>query len=86
MPRDFVFVLDTSGSMAGVKMDQARKALKFCLSRLASQDRFAVINFATSVNRANNNGVPAVLESPSTKFAKSVAKLAFGVNGRASTH
>jgi Ca-activated chloride channel family protein len=48
--RDMVFVLDTSGSMAGAKMDQARKALKYCLDRLPDGDRFAVLNFATTVN------------------------------------
>ena len=35
-----------------------------------------------SINRANNNGVPVVIESPSTKVAKSVTKLAISVNGR----
>jgi pilus assembly protein CpaE len=35
-----------------------------------------------SVNRANNNGVPVVTESPSTSVAKSVTKLAISVNGR----
>ncbi len=35
-----------------------------------------------SVNRANNNGVPVVTESPSTRVAKSVTKLAISVNGR----
>jgi pilus assembly protein CpaE len=35
-----------------------------------------------SVNRANNNGVPVVIESPSAKVAKSLSKLADGVNGR----
>jgi pilus assembly protein CpaE len=34
-----------------------------------------------SVNRANNSGVPVVLESPSAKVAKSVVKLAISVNG-----
>ena len=34
MPRDMVLVLDTSGSMHGVKMEQARKALKYCLENL----------------------------------------------------
>jgi pilus assembly protein CpaE len=34
------------------------------------------------INRANNHGVPAVLESPSAKFSKSVAQLTAGVNGR----
>jgi Ca-activated chloride channel family protein len=51
IPRDMVMVLDTSGSMRGPKMDQARRALKYCLSNLNSNDRFAVMNFATTVNR-----------------------------------
>jgi Ca-activated chloride channel family protein len=46
-----VMVLDTSGSMQGVKMEQARKALKYCLDSLKPQDRFAVMNFATTVNK-----------------------------------
>jgi Ca-activated chloride channel family protein len=50
VPRDMVFVLDTSGSMQGVKMEQARKALKFCLASLGPKDRFEVMNFATTVN------------------------------------
>lgn len=51
VPRDMVFVLDTSGSMRGPKMDQARQALKYCLKNLNSRDRFALLNFATTVNR-----------------------------------
>ncbi len=35
-----------------------------------------------TVNRANNNGVPVVLESPSAKVAKSLMSMAAGVNGR----
>ncbi len=35
-----------------------------------------------TVNRANNSGVPVVLESPSAKIAKSVVKLAISVNGQ----
>jgi pilus assembly protein CpaE len=35
-----------------------------------------------AVNRANNNGVPVVTESPSTRVSKSVTKLAISVNGR----
>ncbi len=34
-----------------------------------------------TVNRANNQGVAAVLEYPTSRFAKSVSKLAFSVNG-----
>jgi Ca-activated chloride channel family protein len=51
IPRDMVFVLDTSGSMQGPKMDQARRALKFCLNNLTPRDRFGLMNFATTVNR-----------------------------------
>jgi Ca-activated chloride channel family protein len=51
VPRDMVFVLDTSGSMRGKRMTQARSALKYCLKNLAAQDRFNIINFATTVNK-----------------------------------
>jgi Ca-activated chloride channel family protein len=49
IPRDLVLVLDTSGSMDSVKMDQARKALKHCLGNLNAGDRFAIISFSTNV-------------------------------------
>ena len=58
IPRDLVLVLDTSGSMVGVKMDQARKALKRCLDTLNPQDRFAVLNFSTTVSKYRDNLVP----------------------------
>ena len=51
VPRDLVLVLDTSGSMQGKKIEQARKALKFCLNNLRPKDRFGLIHFATTVNR-----------------------------------
>jgi pilus assembly protein CpaE len=35
-----------------------------------------------TVNRANNNGVPVVLEAPSAKVSRSLAQLAISVNGR----
>lgn len=41
------FVLDTSGSMSGVKMDQARKALRFFLNSLRPNDYFNVVPFST---------------------------------------
>src|SRR5262249_11737607 len=52
IPRDMVLVLDTSGSMReDDKIGQAKKALKYCLDGLTDQDRFAMLNFATTVNR-----------------------------------
>jgi uncharacterized protein (DUF58 family) len=53
IPRDMVMVLDTSGSMRGPKMDQARRALKYCLSNLNPGDRFGVMNFAMPPQRAS---------------------------------
>jgi Ca-activated chloride channel family protein len=45
--RDICFVIDTSGSMAGPKLDQAKKALLFCLANLNEGDRFEIIRFST---------------------------------------
>ncbi len=45
--KDVCFILDTSGSMAGAKMEQAKKALSFCLNNLEESDRFEVIRFST---------------------------------------
>jgi Ca-activated chloride channel homolog len=59
IPQDMVMVLDTSGSMRGPKMDQARKALQYCLSNLNPQDRFGLINFATVVNKYRDTLVDA---------------------------
>lgn len=47
MPKDVIFVVDTSGSMAGAKMEQARGALRYCLRSLGAQDRFALVPFST---------------------------------------
>ncbi|MEO8351173.1 MAG: VIT domain-containing protein [Chthoniobacteraceae bacterium] len=46
-PKDVVFVVDTSGSMAGKKLAQAKKALNFCVENLNDTDRFEVLRFST---------------------------------------
>jgi len=47
MSKDVVFVMDTSGSMSGKKIEQARGALKFCIDTLNEGDRFDVVRFST---------------------------------------
>jgi Ca-activated chloride channel family protein len=47
VPKDICFVMDTSGSMSGKKIEQAREALRFCLDHLNAEDRFNVIPFST---------------------------------------
>ena len=43
--KDFIFVLDHSGSMAGRKVEQAKAALRFCVQNLNDGDRFNLILF-----------------------------------------
>ncbi|MDQ2045596.1 marine proteobacterial sortase target protein [Pseudoalteromonas sp. 20-92] len=45
LPREMVFVIDTSGSMHGQSMEQAKKALFYALSLLDSDDSFNIIGF-----------------------------------------
>jgi Ca-activated chloride channel family protein len=47
--KDVAFVLDTSGSMAGKKLEQAKKALQFCVENLNDGDHFEIIRFSTEV-------------------------------------
>ncbi len=62
VPRDVLLVLDTSGSMKGAKMEQARKALHYFLNHLNKQDRFALMNFSTTVNKYQNELLEANAE------------------------
>ncbi len=50
IPRDIVLVLDTSGSMEGDKLAQAKEAARYILTHLNPEDRFNVIAFSTGVN------------------------------------
>jgi Ca-activated chloride channel family protein len=50
MPRELIFVIDTSGSMGGTSIEQARSALLAGLGRLTAADRFNVIEFNSEVS------------------------------------
>lgn len=56
MPRDLTFVIDTSGSMAGPSIEQAKAAVAAALTRLTTQDRFNIIQF--------NNRVRSLFRTP----------------------
>jgi Ca-activated chloride channel family protein len=49
--KDLVFVLDTSGSMAGEKIQQAKAALRYCLQRLGRRDRFGLVTFSSEARK-----------------------------------
>ena len=72
VPKDVAFVLDTSGSMAGAKLDQAKKALLFCVENLNDADRFEILRFSTEVEPLFDKLVEAGQETRSRaeKFIK----------------
>lgn len=49
IPKDFVFILDKSGSMQGDKIVQAKNALNMILGNLNPQDRFNIVAFSSLV-------------------------------------
>jgi Ca-activated chloride channel family protein len=57
--KDILFVLDTSGSMRGEKMEQARSAIDYCLEHGNKGDRFNVITFGTMVSSFRDELVAA---------------------------
>jgi Ca-activated chloride channel family protein len=50
MPRELIFVVDTSGSMHGTSIAQARQALLLALDGLQPSDRFNVIQFNSTTH------------------------------------
>jgi Ca-activated chloride channel homolog len=46
LPREMIFVVDSSGSMHGASMTQAKAAVRLALSRLKVDDRFNLIQFS----------------------------------------
>lgn len=49
LPKDVLFVLDTSGSMKGEKIVRAKEALSYCLSALGKNDRFNIVRFSDGI-------------------------------------
>jgi Ca-activated chloride channel family protein len=61
-PREMVFVIDNSGSMAGDSMDQAKASLAHALKTLTPADRFNVIRFDDTMTELFERPVPATPE------------------------
>lgn len=65
-PREVIFVLDVSGSMAGTSIRQARDALEMAVERLRPEDRFNVITFSNDFemfHRAPVHATPGAVKS-----------------------
>ena len=63
IPKDVVFVLDTSGSMSGKKLDQAKKSLLFCVNNLNEDDNFEIIRFSTETEALFSKFTPVSTDS-----------------------
>jgi Ca-activated chloride channel family protein len=51
LPKEVIFVIDTSGSMSGVSIRQAKAALLAGLNRLHTSDHFNIIHFSDSADK-----------------------------------
>jgi pilus assembly protein CpaE len=68
-------VVNRYGQPKEVPVGKAEEALGLKVFHCVPED-------ARTINRANNNGIPAVLDSPSARVSRSLTKLAQGVNGK----
>lgn len=58
LPREIIYVIDTSGSMAGQSIIQARAALELALTKLKPGDKFNVIQFNSFTSKLFNDSQP----------------------------
>lgn len=59
IPREVTFVIDTSGSMAGASMEQAKMALALAIKRLDASDSFNLIEFNSVTSSLFPHPLPA---------------------------
>jgi len=58
--REVLFIIDTSGSMSGPSMEQARAALRLGVARLQPTDTFNIIRFSNDATSLFATSAPAV--------------------------
>jgi Ca-activated chloride channel family protein len=58
-PRELIFVVDTSGSMGGIAIAQARDSVSRALQQLRPEDRFNIIEFNSNHRALYRRPVPA---------------------------
>lgn len=56
--RFYAFILDHSGSMSGIKLEQAKVALKLCLRQLSEKDNFMLVAFDHTFKSFSNRPIP----------------------------
>lgn len=84
--KDIVFVVDTSGSMRGPKMEQLRKALAYCIRGLNPRDRFNVVPFSLEARPFYERLVPASEELRAAAVADVLDTENFRASGGTNIH
>lgn len=62
LPRDVTFIIDTSGSMEGASIDQAKAALRLALDRLKPSDQFQIVRFSSEYSMFRSGPIAATRE------------------------
>jgi Ca-activated chloride channel family protein len=72
--KNLVFVLDSSGSMSGKKMQQTKEAARSIINHLDEKDHFSIIDFDDGVSLFSDGLVPANAENKekALKFTSAV--------------
>jgi Ca-activated chloride channel family protein len=71
--KDVVIVLDTSGSMEGEKLQQAKDAVEFVLDHLHRDDRFSIVAFNTGVRTYASDLRPASERREARRFVRGLS-------------
>ncbi|MCI8660587.1 MAG: VWA domain-containing protein [Lachnospiraceae bacterium] len=62
-PREYIFILDVSGSMYGYPLDTAKELIRDLVSGLKESDRFNVLLFSNASVQMSPKSVPATTEN-----------------------
>lgn len=81
--KDVLFVIDTSGSMAGDKIERARAALDYMLQRLRPSDTFQVVRFSTDVELLFDHGHSEPASAENVARARTFARHFVAAGGTA---
>jgi Ca-activated chloride channel family protein len=63
LPREYIFILDVSGSMHGFPLDTAKVLIRDLIGNLRTSDKFNLVLFAGSSTVMANSSVPATSEN-----------------------
>ena len=63
LPREVIYIIDTSGSMAGVSIEQAKQSLLVALAQLSPKDKFNIIEFNSHMRPLHHKAIPATADA-----------------------